>query len=163
MNDWNRLARDARLIDSLETEIVALVARHEAAEKSYYERNAVLLIRVEELETERNLAWDKGYNKGRDDAHETIKALKAELNTVIYQNAEAENTIIKLRAEINKLKTSDKVFTETYDELMKVQAANHALHALENDKILELKGINADLRLKIDELEVRNADTNTRL
>ena len=76
---------------------------------------------------------------------EELTALKAELNTVIYQNAEAENTIIKLRAEINKLKTSDKVFMETYDELMKVQAANHALHALENDKILELKRINADL------------------
>ena len=59
-----------------------------------------------------------------------ITPLKAELNTVIYQNAEAENTIIKLRAEINKLKTSDKVFMETYDELMKVQAALKALKAL---------------------------------
>ena len=31
------------------------------------------------------------------------KALKAELKTVIYKHAEAEHTIIKLRAEIEKL------------------------------------------------------------
>lgn len=33
-----------------------------------------------------------------------IKDLKVELNTVIYQNAEAENTIIKLRAAVGALK-----------------------------------------------------------
>lgn len=63
---------------------------------------------------------------------------------------EVIDELTNLQNEVNTLKTSDKVFMETYDELMKVQAANHALHALENDKILELKRINADLRSKID-------------
>jgi len=38
-----------------------------------------LQAKVEKLETERNLAWDKGYAQGRDDAHETIVALQAKV------------------------------------------------------------------------------------
>ena len=34
--------------------------------------NDPLQAKIEKLEKERNLAWDKGYTQGRDDAHQTI-------------------------------------------------------------------------------------------
>ena len=38
-----------------------------------------LQAKIDELKQERNLAWDKGYSVGRDDAHQTIVALQAKV------------------------------------------------------------------------------------
>ena len=44
-----------------------------------FDENKALKAKVEELIEERNLAWDKGYALGRDDAHQTIVALQAKV------------------------------------------------------------------------------------
>jgi flagellar biosynthesis/type III secretory pathway protein FliH len=41
--------------------------------------NDILQTKVDELEQERNLAWDKGYNLGRNDAHQAIVSLQAKV------------------------------------------------------------------------------------
>jgi hypothetical protein len=38
-----------------------------------------LQAKVDELKQERNLAWDKGYNVGRNDAHQAIVSLQAKV------------------------------------------------------------------------------------
>ena len=59
--------------------LMAEIKETEQLLEEYYELNEGLLAKVEKLETERNLAWGKGYKQGRDDAHQTIVALQAEV------------------------------------------------------------------------------------
>jgi septal ring factor EnvC (AmiA/AmiB activator) len=67
------------------TKLEAKVYEAYALADEYYELNEELLDKVEKL-TAAN------------------KALKAALKTVIYQHAEAEHTIVKLRYEIDKIR-----------------------------------------------------------
>ena len=47
--------------------------------RHYEQHIEELQAKVDELKQERNLAWGKGYTRGRDDAHQTIVALQAKV------------------------------------------------------------------------------------
>ena len=62
---------------------------------------------VEELATERNLAWNKGYAQGRDDAHQTIVELQTKVDKL---TAIAEREVIlrkKLIAKVEELRSAN--------------------------------------------------------
>jgi len=90
--------------------------------------------KVKELEQERNLAWDKGYSLGRDDAHQTIVALQAEIEeleddalgqTAIWMQ---QNGLIE---ELNSI--ISKASVSSMEKVQKLQAKVERLKGLLNE------------------------------